>query len=352
MVGLQSFIVVFALWAGVAVVILTLGLFAVILGIRVAQAHGRRRSERLTRRWRNLLARAIVEEPIAAPSVSRRDAPEVMSLWGYYHEFLRGDCKDHLNRLGQLAGLDIHAKRGLRADRVRHRLLSIHVLGNLRDRETRRLLRPIARSANPYLSLAAAHALMRISPRESITDLIPMIAQRPDWPPARVMAILQEAGPDVVSAPLARATIEADGAYQPLLLIYLSTADDRTALRAIKEILLATSDEQVIITSLYQITHMAHPDGLRVARGYLDHPNWLIQLHAVQGIGRMGNADDIADLVRMLHHEKYWIRLRAAEALAKIPTMTWQRLEAIRDVQKDRFARAILREVIAQERAA
>lgn len=352
MVGLQSFIVVFAMWAGVAVLILTLGLFAVIVGIRITQAHGRRRSERLTRRWRNLLARAIVEEPTAAPQVSRRDAPEIMSLWGYYHEFLRGDCKDRLNRLGRLAGFDIHAKRGLRSDRVRHRLLSIHVLGNLRDRETRRLLRPIARSANPYLSLAAAHALMRISPRESITALIPMIAQRPDWPPARVMAILQEAGPDVVSEPLARAVIEADVAYQPLLLIYMSTADDHTSLRTIKEILLATSDEQVIITALHQITHMGHPDGLRVARVYLDHPNWLIQLHAVQGIGRMGNDDDVEDLARMLRHQKYWIRLRAAEALAKLPTMTQQRLGAMRDLQKDRYARDILTEVIAQQVAA
>ncbi len=352
MVGFQSFIAVIALWAAVLVMMLTLGLFAVIVGIRIAQSHGRRRSERLVRRWRNVLARAIVDEPVTAPPVSRRDAPEIMSLWGYYHEFLRGDCKTHLNRLAQLAGLDIHAKRGLRSDRVRHRLLSIHVLGNLRDRETRRLLRPISRSANPYLSLAAAHALMRISPREAITDLIPMIAQRPDWPPARVMAILQEAGPDVVSEPLARAAVEADEAYQPLLIIYLSTGHDRAVLRAIREILLATSDEQVIITALYQITRMAHPDGLRIVRVYLEHPNWLIQLHAVQGVGRMGNEMDVDDLVRMLRHRKYWIRLRAAQALAKLPTMTSARLAGIRDDQDDRYARDILQEVISQEIAA
>lgn len=352
MVGFQSLVVILAIWVGAAVLVLTLGLFAVIVGIRIVQAHRRRRSEQLTCRWRNLLARAIVEEPITVPPVSRRDAAEIMSLWGYYHEFLRGDCKNNLNRLGQLAGLDLHAKRGLRSDRVRHRLLSIHVLGNLRDRETRRLLRPIARSANPYLSLAAAHALMRISPRESITDLIPMIARRPDWPPARVMAILQEAGPDVVSEPLARAAIEADVAYQPLLLIYMSTSHDRTTLRAIKEILVATSDEQVIITALYQLTHMAHPEGLRVVRVYLEHSNWLIQLHAVQGIGRMGNENDVDDLVRMLCHQKYWIRLRAAEALVKLPTMTMQRLSAISGLQEDRYARDILEEVIARQVAA
>ena len=352
MIGSQTFVVVFALWVGVGVVALTLVLFAVIVGIRIAQARRRQRSERLARRWRGLLANAIVQEPTSAPKVSRHDAAEIMSMWGYYHEFLRGDCKANLNRLAQLAGLDLHAKRGLRSDSVRHRLLSIHVLGNLRDRETRRLLQPISRSTNPYLSLAAAHALIRISPRESITDLIPMMAARPDWPPARVMAILQEAGPDVVSEPLARAAIEASDAYQPLLLIYLSTGHASAARRAIKKILMATSDQQVIITALYQLTKMAHPDGLRIARVYLEHPNWLIQLHAVQGIGRMGNEDDVDDLVRMLRHRKYWIRLRAAQALAGLPTMNGQRLAAIRDVQDDRYARDILQEVIAHKVAA
>jgi hypothetical protein len=352
MVGMQSFIVVFALWASIAVVVLTFGLFAVIVGIRIVQAARLRRSERVARRWRALLARAVVENPQSAPQLSRLDAPEIMSLWGYYHEFLRGDCKQHLNRLAQLCGMDLHAKRGLRSDSVRHRLLSIHVLGNLRDRETRKLLRPIARSANPYLSLAAAHALMRISPRESINELIPMIASRPDWPPAKVMAILQEAGPEIVGEPLARAVIEADEVYQPLLMVFLSTADQRSAMRAIKEVLIATADPQVIITGLYQLARMAHPDGLRVVRVYLEHPNWLIQLHAVQGVGRMGGEDDVDDLTRMLRHRKYWIRLRAAEALAKLPTMNVERLAAIRDFQSDRYAQDILQEVIGREDAA
>jgi hypothetical protein len=54
----------------------------------------------------------------------------------------------------------------------------------------------------------------------------------------------------------------------------------------------------------------------------------------------------------MLRHQKYWIRLRAAEALAKLPTMTTSRLIAIHDVQRDRYARDILQEVIAQEEVA
>ncbi len=352
MLGMQTFVVAVALWAGIAVVVLTVALFAVIVCIRLVQGRRRARSRRLAQRWRAIFARAAVETPTSAPGIARRDAKEVMSQWAYYHEFLRGECKDDLNRVAQLAGLDLHAKRLLRSDSVQDRLLAIHVLGNLRDREQRPRLRPIARSANPYLSLAAAHALMRISPRESISDFVAMIAARPDWSPAKVMAILQEAGSGVVAEPLARAAVRADPAYQPLLIVFLSTADEVTALRAIREILVATADQQVIITCLYQLSQRAHPDGLRLVRVYMEHPNWLIQLHAIQGIGRMGNEDDVDDLVRMLRHRKYWIRLRAAEALAKMPTMDQHRLACIRDVQTDRYARDILQEVIGKERAA
>jgi len=352
MFGTGPFVVVLALWSAVAVIALTLVLFAVIVVARVLQERRNAHGRRVAQRWRGVLSRALVEEPTTAPRLPRRDAAQIMSMWAYYHEFLRGDCKDNLNRLARLAGLDLHAKRGLRSDSVRHRLLAIHVLGNLRDRETRRLLRPMSRSANPYVSLAAAHALMRISPRESVSEFVAMVAARPDWSPAKVMAILQEAGPDVVSGPLARAAIHADTGYQPLLLVFLRTAHEGEALRAIREILVATADQQVMVTCLYQLAQMAHPDGLRVLRVYLEHPNWLIQLHAIQGIGRIGNEDDVEDLVRMLRHRKYWIRLRAAEALAKLPTMDRGRLAMIRDAQDDRYARDILAEVIGREEAA
>jgi hypothetical protein len=352
MVGFQSFVVVFAFWTGIAVIVLTCVLFAVILTIRVVQAARQRRAEKLVQRWRAVMTRALVEVPTTAPALRRRDAADVMSLWAYYHEFLRGDVKANLNRLAQLSGMDLHAKRALRSDSVRRRLLAIHVLGNLRDRETRALLRPIARSANPYLSLAAGHALMRINPREAVPEFVAMIAARPDWSPAKVMAILQEAGPEVVSEPLAAAALRAEAAYQPLLLVFLGVADEAVALRTIREILLATSDQQVLTTCLYQLSRMAHPDGLRLVRVYLEHPNWIIQLHAVQGVGRMGGEQDTDDLIRMLRHRKYWIRLRAAEALANLPRMDSHRLALIRDQQADRYARDILDEVIGREVAA
>ena len=349
---MSSFVVVFAVYVAAAVMLLTVGLLCVIVAIRIVANRRRAWRQELVARWRPVLTEAIVEIPTWAPPLSRREAAEIIPMWAYYHEFLEGDCVAGLNQLARLCDIDIHAKKALRADNVRQRLFAIQVLGNVRDRETRRLLRPIAYDDNPYLSLAAAHALLRIDPREVIEEIVPMIASRPDWSPARVIAMLREAGPQVISEPLARAAVDAEVAYQPLLVIYLDTATERVAFRGIRAILLATADQQVIITCLYQLARMAHPAGINLVRTYLEHPNWLIQLHAVAGIGRMGDERDIDDLVRMLAHQQYWVRYRAAQALAKLPTMNRDRLVRICDGQTDRYAKDILTQVVSGEMAA
>ena len=297
--------------------------------------------------WRVRMTRCLVQEPIQVPPLTRAEAPEILPQWAYFHEFLRGDCKDNLNRLARLAGIDIHAKRRLHSDSVRQQLIGIQVLGNLRDRESRRLLRPLITDPNPYLSLAAVHALLRISPRESLSEVLPVLASRSDWPPGRVISMLREVGPEVVSEPLAAAAVSADTAYQPLLIIYLDTVADAVALTAIKTILMRSIDQQITVTCLYQLSKMAHPESLRLLRIYLEDPNWLIQLHAVAGVGRLGTEVDIEDLARMLRHRQYWIRVRAAQALSRLPTMTVDRLREMRANETDSYARDILTEVIS-----
>ncbi len=348
MTGLSSFVVVLAVLTAIAVAVLTLGLLGVILAIRVLHTRRRIWREKVLGRWRALMTRALVQEPTRVPSLSRAEAPEVLPQWAYFHEFLRGDCKDNLNRLARLAGIDIHAKRRLRGDSVRQKLIAIQVLGSLRDRESRRLLRPLVSDPNPYLSLASAHAMLRISPRESMNELVPVLASRSDWPPGRVISMLREAGPEVVSEPLAEAAVSAGEAYQPLLIIYLDTAEESVAMKTIKRILLQCTDQQIIVTCLYQLSKLAHPESLRVLRTYLEDTNWLVQLHAVAGVGRLGGEADIDDLTRMLRHKEYWIRVRAAQALSKLPTMNVERLREIRSIESDAYARDILTEVIAE----
>lgn len=345
-------LVVLALWTAVGIFALTLVLFGVILAIRISH---RRRAEwraRVRARWREIFTRAIVEVPDSAPRMDDREAREILPQWSYYQELVRGECRENLARVARLAGLDLQAKRMARSGNTRDRLVAIQALGNLREGEYRRFLWPLARCQNPYESIAAAHALLRISPRETIEPLIQLIGSRPDWPPARVMAMLQEAGSDIVSEPLARATVEADDAYKPILVVYLETASGHVALRTIKEVLLGCTDHQVIATCLYRLRSIVHPDSLAIFRKYVTSPDWILQLHAVSGLGRLGTTEDVDDLVQMLRHKRFWVRYRAAQALTRLPSVGHERLQRILEDQDDRFARDILEQVIDERVAA
>ena len=163
--------------------------------------------------------------------------------------------------------------------------------------------------------------------------------------------MLREVGPDIVSEPLAEAVAEADPAYQPILLIYLETAHDSVALAAIKKVLLSSRDSQVTATCMHQLRNIATPDSLKLMRMHLNHSHWVVQLHAVTGIGKLGTEKDIPALEKMLCHGKFWIRYRAAQALASIPTMSTERLRRIRAQQQDRFAGEILDQILTEQAA-
>jgi HEAT repeat protein len=74
------------------------------------------------------------------------------------------------------------------------------------------------------------------------------------------------------------------------------------------------------------LAELAGPEELPVIRGYLQHHNWCVRLHAVKALGRLGSVDDEADMISLLDDENWWVRFRTAEALANFSFMTMARL--------------------------
>ena len=64
--------------------------------------------------------------------------------------------------------------------------------------------------------------------------------------------------------------------------------------------------------------------------------------------GRIGEDEDEALLVPLLGDQEWWVRYRAAQALAHLPTMQAPRLRSIQASQTNPFARDILSHVMAE----
>ncbi len=64
----------------------------------------------------------------------------------------------------------------------------------------------------------------------------------------------------------------------------------------------------------------------------------------------MGTREDQVALVALLSDPEWWVRYRAAQALAKLPFLTEEKLQSLCEVQTDQFAREILAQVMAERR--
>jgi hypothetical protein len=306
----------------------------------------RRHNERLRRLWEPVLADAANEVPIELPMLAPRDAVAFLQLWNYIQELLLDDARVRLTEVARRVGADRLARRRLVASRPRDRLVAIIAVGLLRDETSWSALEAIALDdASPIRSLAAARSLFRIDPERAAPLLIPGIAARPEWSLAGLAGILAEAGPDAISAPLAEAARLAPSGAAPRLIRLLQLAHGEQAVAAVRHILAATTDTEVITACLRVFED---PRDLDTVRTLLDDPRWQVRLQAVAALARMGTEQDEPRMVELLEDREWWVRYRAAQGLAGSPFMTADRLHRLARELPGRFARDILGQVIAE----
>lgn len=333
------------LWLGVFVFMLTFLILLHIILIHFLLIVKERRTKRFLATWRPLLMQSLITVPDNLPPVGRRDAFAFLSLWTHLHESLRGESKERLNRVARLVGVDKEAVRMLRKGGFRKRLMAIAVLGYLRENSVRGILWSLLKDDNPVISLSAARAMVLIDSKAAIPLIIPLINQRKDWAPVKVASILKEAGADVISRPLADAVLKAAAENSPYMIRYLELAHYDVAAEALHQILQTSQDDEVISACL---RILKDPRDLKIVRKYLHHPRWHIRVQAAAVLGRIGGEEDKQELVNLLGDREWWVRYRAAQALASLPFVSLEDLKRIQAEHPDRFARDILTQVISE----
>jgi hypothetical protein len=333
--------------AALAVLVVLLVIQILVSGLRLDLRH--RRIGRLRETWEPILADAAGDPGIALPALARRDLIPFLHLWSYVQQLLLDEACLNLNVVARRAGAADGARRALHSPRLRDRLIAITALGHLRDEEAWPELETIAASPDPVRSLTAVRSLFRIDPGRAAERLIPEIPRRLDWSLAGLAGILAEAGPDAVSEPLAEAARSAPAAHLPRLIRLLELAHGAVAIRAVRRII-ATSTDTEVITACLRV--FEDPEDLGTVRTLLADERWQVRLHAAVALGRMGTEEDEPRLIRALEDPEWWVRYRAAQALAGLPFMAGDRLRQLARELPGRFARDILRQVMAERELA
>ena len=342
-------ILVVAEWTVLIVLTFTVLMAFMVLIVRVINISRMKSEGRLMDKWEPLLIRTMAGEPATLPRVKRWESKTLLNLWNNYHDIQLGESVADLNRFAEITGLDTVAWRMLHHGNMKNQLAAIVALGNLRLRRAWPKLRVLAENDHPILSLAAARAMAKIEPKKAVVSLIPMVVKRTDWPDGIVINILFQMGKDVISAPLAKAVLKAPAERAPRLIGFFTAANYETIKHVIYRTLAVTPDDQVISACLKVIKDA---DNLDMVRKHLSHPTWFVRVQAVKLLGKTGMWEDEQRLINMLADQNWWVRYRTAQTLAAMPSMGKIKLTRIIEGHWDRYAKDIVKHVMAERQMA
>ncbi|MBX3651966.1 MAG: HEAT repeat domain-containing protein [Burkholderiales bacterium] len=335
--------------AGLGIIACSLLMLAAVFLLRLRLVLRLRRERRHAALWRPLLAECVYAVPETLPKVPHDLRYHFMKLWNHHHESLEGGARDNLEKLARALGLDVMARGMLQTSDLRLRLIAIITLGHLGDRQRWPELRALVSDSSPMLSLAAARALLDIDARATLPWLVMVMAAREDWPLARLVAMLKEAGPDQVTAPLVAALQAAGSPAQTVrLLRMLEVAHSGPAGAAAARVVRESEDPEVIAAGLRLL---GDPRDLELARVCAVHASWVVRVAAARLLGRIGEPGDRRLLACMLGDAHWWVRYHAARALTVLPFTSLEELEKVRLTLNDRFASDMLAQAIAEARA-
>lgn len=339
----------FAAWTMVCVAVLVVVLFLYTIGLRTATVIGAQRQRRLNEEWRAVLATVLLSEQeartIKLPVLPRHQRINLLELWNRTCDTVQGSATDNLRIMGERIGLIRIAERLLRRRQLQSQILAVQTLGHMAHEESWDHIAALTDSQHMALSITAAVALVDIDPQRAVQMLVPMIAKRRDWPRTRVSRLLRSVGSALVSEPLYRAVRSADDSDRVYLLQFAQLAEYDIVDALAAELIRESRNPDVLAAALKLVSGREDiPRLLSLAQ----HDASFVRMQAARLLGRIGQPEHVPVLESLLHDRHWWVRYRAAQAIASLPFLGPNALRALRERQQDLYARDILEQAYSE----
>ncbi len=338
-----------ALWSIAAVLVTTLVLFIYTIGLRLTTMSHEQGRRHFVVRWRNVFASSMLSLQSAKhqplPRVYRRDRFDLLDEWNRSRSMVDGSAVDNLIELAQRTGIPEIAKRLFHSRHLRSKILALQTIGHLRDNSLRDEIRAFLDHENTALSITAAIALVDIDPDYGISIIVPMINTRRDWPKTRVSVLLRQAGSERISEPMYRAIRSADDRGKTYLLQFARLVESSILDALVADLLRENRDPGVLNAALKLVSGFA---GVPRIAAFTQHEVWFVRMQAANVLGRVGQQEHLSMLVSLLDDREWWVRYRAAQAIASLPFLGPNELRKLRRRQSDPFAADILQQAFAE----
>jgi len=337
-----------AFWVGFSALGMTLLLILGIVCLRLKLRQSMRREAAFITLWRPVLLEAISEgAPEMPAALHARDELYFLKLWNYLHESLKGPASDRLNALARQLHCDKTARNLLKKGHRAERLLALLTLGHLRDQASWDELAQQATQSDSLASIYAARALISIDPLRGTELMLPLMLTRQDWDITQIANFLGEAN-QAFWLLLSKNILEIDKQLWTRALLLAEALHLQLPLPSMQFILIHYGSVDTLVAAMRMASSLKL---LPAARSFLHHPHWRVRVEAVRFMGQFGGVADLPMLQSLLQDEQWWVRYRAAEALADMPFFGTGKLRELRGQATDKQALAMLDHVLAEREA-
>lgn len=336
-----------AFWIGAISIILIIILLLEIIRIRISLRAKKIRHNRFLQQWQPVFIQIITGEAPNLPLLAAKDMTDFLMLWLRFFKLLRGEARTNLNLLLRQLPIKQHISDMLKGRKTDERLIALTTIGYLGDKDAWNELVTILDDPEHAISVTAAHSLIHIDAEKAISQVIPMIVHRRDWPVNRTALMLKEAGAAFVEAFIV-AVEQAEKDNQPYLLRLMRILDVlqlNRPLAFIRHILENSQDVELVTAALKLVRS---PSDLDLVRMRVDDANWSVQVQVASILGRLGDSEDVARLIFLIGAKDWWVRYRSAKSLVQLPFISKLQIESIKQNMTDAFGRDILAHALAE----
>lgn len=244
------------------------------------------------------------------------DPNDLERVFSHLIQLVRGEDRERLLVIADALHIPESALTNLRSRRPAHRIDALHVLERFPSARVVSAIRE-RMNADPDAATRAeaAATLSRIGQTPSPGEVIDALDLRARTPNLLHAAIFRAGAPrhgrEIAS--LARDT--PSGLLQSMLIEALGWSEDFAMLPDLAKFAGATTAE-TRIASLKAARHLGHPGVRDWAIPLLLDPDDNVRVQATRTCGQLGLTDAIPILAKLVENSSWWVRTRAAEALA------------------------------------
>lgn len=343
-------------WIGAATALLTVLMLVAIFVLKQVHQARQRRERDFQACWQPLLMQAALGDGPAPtlPPLPARDAWRFIQLWVRFQASLRGQANERLRLIGHQCGALPVAMRLMHSPHRSQQVFGLLALGYLREASAWDKLLPLLHQPSNTVAVYTSWALLSIAPERAAPLVVEQLLARTDLDLMQVASVLKPFRAALhpgLTERLKQASERCGqapaGDTRPE--VWLLKVSHAMALPMGGAALLPLIENGAHIDiQIGAMQLLKSPDGLPAVRRLASHSAWPVRNQAAMALGRLGQPGDEGLLLQLLMDPQWWVRYRAAQALATLPFLPHVQLAAQVAALPDRYARDMAQQVFAE----